>query len=172
MAVEVRPVTEADIRDFITWRYEPPYDGYSITGDESELVAYFMLPSVDCHALVEGDALVGFCTFGADAQVPGGDYQKNHLDIGLGIRPDLTGRGLGADFVATVIRHALAKHPALRVTIAQPNERAIRVWESNGFRRTQIFRSPSRVMGAEEFGVYELVPELGRAGNSVKPNPR
>lgn len=154
MTVEIRPVTEPDIREFITWRYEPPYDGYNITGDPDELIAYFLGSSVECHALVDDGELIGFCTFGSDAQVPGGDYFQNRLDIGLGIRPDLTGRGRGAGFVALVVDHALARQPSLRVTIADHNARAIRVWEANGFQRVQSFESPSEVMGTTRFATF------------------
>lgn len=155
MTIEIRPITESDIREFITWRYEPPYDGYDITGDPEELLAYFMLPSVDCHALVENGELIGFCTFGSDAQVPGGDYFQNRLDIGVGIRPELTGQGNGASYVKAVTDHAASKHGSLRATIARQNLRAIRVWESNGFHRTQQFESPSEVMGTNAFAIYE-----------------
>ena len=41
----VRPVAEADIRDFATWRYEPPLDGYNITQTMDEAVEYFLQPS-------------------------------------------------------------------------------------------------------------------------------
>ena len=157
MAIEIRPVTEPDIREFITWRYDPPYDGYNITGDPEELITYFMLATVDCHALVGGEELIGFCTFGSDAQVPGGDYFQNHLDVGLGIRPDLTGLGNGASYVEAVVDHALTKQSTLRVTIARKNRRAIRVWKANGFRLTQQFESPSEVMGTREFSIYTRV---------------
>ena len=155
MAIDIRPVAEPDIREFITWRYEPPYDGYNITGDAEELVAYFTLASVDCHSLFEDDELIGFCTFGSDAQVPGGDYFQNRLDIGLGIRPDLTGKGNGSSYVKAVVNHALTKQATLRATIAQQNLRAIRVWEANGFARTQACESPSVVMGTDRFAIYE-----------------
>ncbi len=155
MAIDLRPVAEADILQFITWRYEPPYDGYNITGATDELVAYFLGPTVECNVLIENGELIGFCTFGADAQVPGGDYFQNRLDIGLGIRPDLTGNGNGASFVRTVVDHALTQSAQLRVTIADINARAIRVWEANGFRHTQSFESPSEVMGSREFSIYE-----------------
>lgn len=155
MDVTLRPVTESDIRQFITWRYDPPYDGYNITGDADQLVTYFMLPSVDCHALLADDELIGFCTFGSDAQVPGGDYFQNRLDIGLGIRPDLTGQGNGSSYVETVVDHALSRQTSLRVTIARQNRRAIRVWEANGFHQTQEFQSPSEVMGTHDFAIFE-----------------
>lgn len=154
MSIEIRPVTEPDIREFITWRYDPPYDGYNITDDPDEAVAYFLSPGVECHVLVDSDELIGFCTFGADAQVPGGDYFENRLDIGLGIRPDLTGRGNGSTYVAAVVDLALEEHTGLRVTIAEQNARAIRVWEANGFQRVQRFESPSEVMGTKRFATF------------------
>lgn len=154
MTVEIRPVTQPDVREFITWRYEPPYDGYNINGDPDELVAYFLGSSVECHTLVDDGELIGFCTFGSDAQVPGGDYFQNRLDVGMGIRPDLTGQGNGASYVAAVVDHALTKSPSLRVTIAEQNARAIRVWEANGFQRAQSFESPSEVMGTTRFATF------------------
>lgn len=171
MSIELRPAAEEDVRTFITWRYPPPYDGYNITGDPDELVTYFLLPSVGCHVLVEAGELIGFCTFGADAQVPGGDYHQNHLDIGLGIRPDLTGRGRGRRYVASVVAHALERAPTLRVTIAEPNRRAAKVWEANGFRRSQLFRSPSTVMGADDFAVYVRQSESDARRDSTSSNP-
>jgi GNAT superfamily N-acetyltransferase len=51
----------------------------------------------------EQGTLVGFFCFGAPAQVPGGQlcglYADDALDIGLGVRPDLTGRRLGREFL-------------------------------------------------------------------------
>ena len=40
--------------------------------------------------------LIGFCCFGPDARVTGFAYDEDSLDIGAGLRPDLTGRGLVA----------------------------------------------------------------------------
>lgn len=52
------------------------------------------------YAALSKDELVGFFSFGAEAQVPGGDYDNaKALDIGLGMRPDLTGKSLGLGFV-------------------------------------------------------------------------
>jgi RimJ/RimL family protein N-acetyltransferase len=77
--------------------------------------------------------------------VSGGDYRSAALDIGMGVRPDLTGRGTGASFAAAVIDFALKSFvpPALRVTVAAFNLRAQRVWIKNGFQATQSFVSPS-----------------------------
>ena len=81
----------------------------------------------------------------ADAQVPGGDYSEEALDIGLMIKPELTGQGLGTGFVANIVHHAIETYkPAkLRVTILESNKRAMRVWEKNGLQKEQSFKRES-----------------------------
>lgn len=154
----IRPVTEEDVRDFAEWRYEPPYDGYSITEPVDEAVAYFLEPETNGHVIVRDGELAAFCTFGADARVPGGDYSGPGLDIGLGVRPSLTGRGLGNSFVEAVVAFARRRRDAdrLRVSIAVENERALRVWSQAGFTETQRFKATKRVMGSETFVILEL----------------
>lgn len=152
--LEVRPVAADDVRDFARWRYDEPYDVYDLTDPVEELVAYFTSPEVRCHVVAHDGVVVAFCTFGADGRVPGGDYSSEALDIGLGVRPDWTGRGLGADVVAAVVSHArtLTAGP-LRVTIARANARARRVWERNGFSEEATFRADRAVLGSRRFVV-------------------
>ncbi|MFV1999599.1 MAG: GNAT family N-acetyltransferase, partial [Acidimicrobiia bacterium] len=123
MSIELKPSTETDIRSFAPWRYEPPYDVYDIAESPDEAVAYFLRPSVRCHTLWDGSDIVGYATFGEDAQVPGGDYDISGIDIGLGIKPAKTGLGAGRLYVAAVVTHAAAMfgHRQLRVTIAAGN---------------------------------------------------
>lgn len=153
----IRAVTESDVRDFATWHYDPPYDGYTITQPIDEAVAYFLQPATNCHVILAGGELAAFFTFGSDARVPGGDYAKPLLDIGLGVRPSLTGQGRGRHFVAAVVRYAGQEYPdePLRVTIAAANRRAIRVWSDAGFFQTQEFTSSETVMGSDTFLIFE-----------------
>ena len=137
MEISFRPVSKEDVQKFYFWRYEPPYDIYNEGGDLSdEELAYFLDPQIRCHAMFDGtNTLIAYCTFGADGQVPGGDYKADALDIGMGVRPDLTGQGKGVDYAQAAINFALdtyAPH-ALRVTIATFNERAQKVWQKAGF---------------------------------------
>ncbi|MFN8441173.1 MAG: GNAT family protein [Caldilineaceae bacterium] len=145
MQIQIIPVNEAQVRAFLAWRYPPPYDVYNLDADDADASPdYFLEPAVACHALVdETDELIGFCTFGKDGQVPGGDYGANALDIGMGMRPDLTGQGHGALFRDAVIAFALHTFAPsmLRVTIADFNQRAKRVWEQAGFEPIQRFCS-------------------------------
>jgi RimJ/RimL family protein N-acetyltransferase len=153
----IRPVTEADIRDFATWRYEPPLDVYNITQTIEEAVEYFMRPSTGCHAILEGGDLAAFFTFGEDARVPGGDYSAPGLDIGLGVKPALIGHGAGRSYVEAVVgfAHETSDAGPLRVTIAAENRAALTVWSRSGFVETQRFRAAETVMGSNTFVVLE-----------------
>jgi ribosomal-protein-alanine N-acetyltransferase len=140
-----RPLDEANARAIVRWRYEPPYDMYNQgPGDAQETVQAFLDPRYH-YFCISGDQgeLVAFCCFGPDAQVPGGDYDGRALDIGLGVRPDLTGRGQGLAYVQAVLDFARATFApsALRVTVAEFNRRALWVWERAGFYRVQTFSS-------------------------------
>ena len=50
------------------------------------------------------------CSFGIDAQVPGGDYSAQALDVGLGLRPDHTGQGLGVTFLGAILAFAQERY--------------------------------------------------------------
>ncbi|MGI9648961.1 MAG: GNAT family N-acetyltransferase [Acidimicrobiia bacterium] len=155
--ISIRPATAADVRVFAGWRHQAPYDVYDITQPVDDAVEYFLRPATNCHVIEAGGELAGFMTFGTDAQVPGGDYTGAGLDIGLGMKPSLTGRGLGSAFVRSVIgfaREAFEERP-LRVTIAALNQRALRVWSGCGFTETQQFTASEAVLGSDRFMVLE-----------------
>lgn len=142
-------MNERSARQVTGWRYQPPYDVYNLQPDEDveEAVAYLLDPQNAFYTILgradgsEQAELLAYCSFGRDAQVSGGDYSQDALDIGLGVRPDLTGQGRGHTFVAAVLAFARRQfNPAgFRVTIAEFNKRALRVWQKAGFRQTQTF---------------------------------
>ena len=149
MRFNISPMTEHDAQEYVSWRYEAPYDIYNIILDADETRQYlkFCIDPVNKMYSIRDDfgEVVGFCVFGADAQINGGDYGQDDLDVGMGVRPDHTGKGLGAVFAEAVIQFAKAKHSpeALRVTILDYNKRAQKVWERLGFKKTQEFVSGS-----------------------------
>jgi RimJ/RimL family protein N-acetyltransferase len=142
-----RRMDEAAAREVLAWRYEPPFDCYDIDSDVPEAEVAFLTDPVSRYYRLDdaGGGLVAFCCFGADAQVPGGAYAGDALDIGLGVRPELTGRGLGGWVVGQVVTFAERSFGpvALRVTVMVWNRRALRVWEHHGFRQTEVFQEPS-----------------------------
>lgn len=140
-----RPIDHAAIHELLRWRYPPPYDVYNLAiapADEAAAFNFFLDPAFAYHRIDdEYGELAAFCCFGVDAQVPGGDYSAPALDLGLGVRPDLVGRGRGSHYTTAVAQYAIDTYapPALRVTIAAFNIRAQRAWAAAGFRETARF---------------------------------
>ncbi len=128
------------------WRYDPPYDMYDMagSGDLTELLNGQYVAVAD-----DAGVVVGFCCFGVSAQVPAGHSgsayenlsQGTVVDVGLGMRPDLTGRGMGPAFLAFVLQVLEVRHQgaAARLTVAAFNGRAIRLYGRFGFRPTAEF---------------------------------
>ena len=61
--------------------------------------------------------------------------------MGLGLRPDLTGAGLGLDYVLADLGFARERYSPARFTLAVAtfNGRAIRIYERAGFRRGNVY---------------------------------
>ncbi|MBP7964892.1 MAG: GNAT family N-acetyltransferase [Caldilineaceae bacterium] len=153
MIFTFRPFTADDARTMLSWRYPPPLDLYNINADTPTPasldadVAYLLSPAFHYHAALDATGhMMGFCCFGEDAQVPGGDYSRPALDIGLSLRPSLIGQGLGNNFLAAILdlgRELL--HPVhFRATVVDFNPRSRRLFEKAGFRQTQTFHPPDR----------------------------
>lgn len=72
------------------------------------------------------------------------------IDIGLGLRPDLTGKGLGLAFVEAGLAFA-RKRFAPRLFVLSFNKRAIRIYERAGFTRVREFMQLNPVHGELHF---------------------
>jgi [ribosomal protein S18]-alanine N-acetyltransferase len=143
MKIVIKPLQKDQALDVITWQYEPPYNVYNFNHREEELT-YLLEPRHAFHALLnDSGGLEGFCSFGADGQVTGGNYHAEALDIGMGLRPALTGQGRGLDYAKAVLEYALTTYQPqkLRVTIMSFNWRARRVWEHLGFKFYDEFKT-------------------------------
>jgi [ribosomal protein S18]-alanine N-acetyltransferase len=138
-------MTDADARAVAAWQYPPPYDGYTIGADEAdEFVAMCLDPAFHYYAVLDAaDNLVAFRCFGADAQVPGGDYAADALDMGGGLRPDLTGRGLGPQVMRAALDFARQTFAPthFRATVAAWNVRAQRACHTVGYRQVSAFET-------------------------------
>ena len=139
-SIHVAPLTREHAEDIATWRYAAPYGTYDMVGtDPAEL----LLPEVGYHAVLTDDRLIGFRSFGPDGQVPGWDYDDSALDTGGGLRPELTGQGLGGTVISTGLAYGRERFApsAFRVTVASFNARALRTVESLGFQRIGAFEA-------------------------------
>lgn len=136
--MQIVPMTLAYASQIVTWRYDAPYDCYDMTGADASFIAG---PDSGFFALTDETGLIGYRSFGADGQVPGGNYDASALDTGGGLRPDLTGKGLGREAIRTGLDFGRQRFApaAFRVTIATFNIRAQRVIEALGFRNVGSF---------------------------------
>ncbi|MCB1645702.1 MAG: GNAT family N-acetyltransferase [Pseudomonadales bacterium] len=145
----LEPLTAAQARDILGWQYPEPYDFYNpppLLRPDEDYIREFLNPEYQFHAVLSEQAdFVGFCSFGLDGQVPGGTYDDSALDIGLGMRPELTGQGRGASFFHAIMNYATERFEAsaLRLTVACFNTRAIRLYEQFGFRTERTFQEPA-----------------------------
>jgi len=60
---------------------------------------------------------------------------QEFVDLGIGMRPDLTGNGLGSQFLAHVLQDVTENHPSanIRLTVATFNQRAIKLYHRFAF---------------------------------------
>ncbi|WP_322174066.1 GNAT family N-acetyltransferase [Acutalibacter caecimuris] len=131
----ILPMTPALAEEIAGWRYPAPYHVYN-WGEEDPLDELLDGSTYAVQNLA-GD-LVGFYQFGAGARVPTVEespYPDGPMDMGLGLHPELCGLGLGKAFLLAGMRFAREKlgAPSLRLTVADFNLRARKVYESCGF---------------------------------------
>jgi len=141
MTFQAVPMTVDQATAILKWTYPPPYDFYNMETSEE---AYAELLDGSYQAVIAHKQLVGFFCTGRSAQVPPGRplhlYPDDHLDIGLGRQPELTGQGTGFAFCSFVLDTVKAKSALpLRLTVASFNERAIHLYEQLGFQRHAAF---------------------------------
>jgi RimJ/RimL family protein N-acetyltransferase len=119
--IRIAPASTETQEELASWRYPPPYDFYD--GDVDPVLN----PERFYAARDEADELIGFYYF---------EPKPPDMDYGLGLRPDLAGRGLGLEFFRAGLAFARDEYGPSRVFlhVAAFNERALRVYERAGFR--------------------------------------
>jgi len=143
-------MNEADAQAIMTWHYEEPYAIYNMDSDLEDTAEMLDRRSPHYAVCDEQGELIGFFSFGTSAQPwdtnePGLYAENKIIDVGLGMRPDLTGKGLGLAFVNAGLAFAreqfVPEH--FRLFVLTFNERAIRVYEQAGFQRVRVFTQPN-----------------------------
>jgi RimJ/RimL family protein N-acetyltransferase len=160
MILIIKEMDRKSAEEISRWKYEVPYSIYSMDGSEEcveELLdgSFYLVKNED-------DNIVGFYCFKEAAKVPAGNLyrayeDKNFIDIGLGMNPELCGKGHGFKFVASEVKFAKALFGTekFRLTVAEFNERAIKLYEKAGFKKVMEFNRTNE-QGTMRFNVMEL----------------
>ncbi|KAA0965802.1 GNAT family N-acetyltransferase [Sporosarcina sp. ANT_H38] len=117
------------------WHYDGEYSFYNMEADKEDLVE-FLDPQKrdDSYFVVTKDNdIVGFFSFN--------EVTKNTIDIGLGLRPELTYNGNGLGFMEIGLEFAKSKYTPEKITlsVATFNQRAIKVYRKMGFEEGNTF---------------------------------
>jgi RimJ/RimL family protein N-acetyltransferase len=145
--VKVEEWTVARADEVAGWRYEPPYDFYDLASDPDDEAA-MRDPARAAHLRAvledEGDRLDAFWYF---------DWPEDVVEVGIGLRPELTGRGLGEQYLRAQLAYAAEEWgPAtFRLFVAAWNERAVRLYERLGFREVARETRHFELVGDHEF---------------------
>lgn len=125
-----RPMSQEDAEEIAGWHYPEPFSFYDWTADADDL-AELLDPVARGDAYVSVDdgagSLIGFFSFKP--------RDAGTTAIGLGLRPERTGQGLGGAFLEAGLEHGRSrcKVDEFALAVATFNERAITVYERSGF---------------------------------------
>jgi ribosomal-protein-alanine N-acetyltransferase len=130
-----KPMNEGDAHTIAQWHYEEPYTFYDFDQDPEDLEELLNPQSwrdFYYSVLDEQGTLVGFFSF---------QNEEDTVEIGLGLRPDLTGKGAGFDFMKAGLSFAKQRFSPtfFRLAVATFNQRAIRLYEKVGFQPGRVY---------------------------------
>jgi ribosomal-protein-alanine N-acetyltransferase len=136
MLYTIQPMRFRDTVKLSTWRYDGIYAAYDFKLWDlvgiflSEMTFRLLGNHLYYSAYNQQGELIGMFSF-----FPRGEHR---LEVGLGMRPDQTGRGAGLGFVLAGLDYARERyHPAyFQLNVANFNQRAYLVYLRAGFTPT------------------------------------
>lgn len=117
------------------WHYDGEYSFYDMEADEEDLAEFLDRKARGnfMFAVMIEDELIGYFSVSQAA--------VNVYDIGLGMRPDLTGNGRGTEFLQAGMEFVQSRFTVDEITlsVATFNQRAIKVYRKIGFKDMDTF---------------------------------
>lgn len=151
MGLVSQRMTKERAIEILNWTYETPYNFYN--NEVSDAAIRELLNGTYRVITDENGELIGFYCAGDDARVFAGisvgAYDEERIDVGFGMKPNLTGQGYGLTFCAFILDQVREHHQGkpLRLTVATFNKRAIRLYEKLGFRKQiNFYRNETEFM--------------------------
>lgn len=133
MTFRFSPRNQKETEEIVKWRYPGPYSFFDADADEEDLEEFLDPEQREGSYCVYDDGkLIGFFSFRKSGDT---------VDVALGMRPDLTGKGMGLSFFQAGLDFAREKYKPLNFTLSVAifNKRAITVYERAGFKPHHTF---------------------------------
>lgn len=135
-ALVVRDWSAADSEAVSRWRYADRWSVYDQRADDP--------PTSGRRAVVSAadGRLIGFYCLGDDARVPGLVADESVVDLGVGMAPEIVGRGHGEEFALIVLDDVRRRFPgaSVRAVIQTWNTRSLTLARRLGFTESSIHR--------------------------------
>ncbi|MDN3954541.1 GNAT family N-acetyltransferase [Sporolactobacillus laevolacticus] len=117
------------------WHYDHDYSFYDMEADEEDLEEFLdpQKRNNSFYVVKSFNTIIGFFCF---------DKLSDHtIEIGLGMKPELTGKGHGYEFLKAGIDFAKSNYKPNTITlsVAAFNQRAIKVYQKIGFKEEYSF---------------------------------
>jgi len=142
------------------WQYDGPFAFYDMPNDEDDLAEFLNPEERTEHyfAVLNGEEMIGYYVFELNAEI---------VDVGLGMRPDLTGQGNGTAFLEAGLAFVMDRYAPkqIELAVATFNERAIRLYTKSGFEPVKRFQQ------ATNGGSYEFLKMRLQPIYTTKPFP-
>ncbi len=122
------------------WKYKGKYSFYDTTADKEDLAEFLDPKTWDrtFAVLNKENDLIGFYSY---------TFQDEIMWIGFGLKPDLTGQGLGTEFVKSGIEYGIEhfdyQKEHIMLAVAEFNKRAIKLYKNLGFKTTEKYDQPT-----------------------------
>lgn len=132
MMARIMKMTAQQANTYLNWQYPEPYTFYNFPPSisRSELLNELLASNSDYFSILDDDnQLFGIYEY---------QFHNGVMEIGLGIRPEDTGKGYGTQFVNQCIAfgqqhyHYFGK---ITLEVASFNKRAIYLYKKIGFRK-------------------------------------
>lgn len=139
MQITFAPMTRTHAEQIVAnWKYPGEYAGYDYTHEAEYMLKEANWGKEIFAALDEVGELIGeLCVNFRDDTTTYTGNPADTLWIGFGLRPDLTGRGLGQEYVLAcvdfAVRHFAYQRPFICLGVTDFNLRARKVYERCGF---------------------------------------